>query len=149
MKSIEIVVLAYAILFGIDLIVTVMNPLMKYLELNPLVPNPITGLVVVILLNIAVLFLAVWAYKKRSADLRYIILYILLTLCMVRITVIINNVQALLNPPTLSQAIVFSQTARTVVARKVYSQLIIQQLMPYLAAVISFMLFRKDHKVIL
>ena len=117
--------------------------LLNYLEANPLYPY--IGLWGIAAVNI-VLLIGIYTFYGRSKNVttRFAIFNSMMTLVVIRIFVIINNWKVLQNPPTLEVA----QAITVEFKRQAVLNLVVPFVIPYIIAVLTFIFFTYDHKVV-
>jgi len=139
--------IAFLVLFIVDLFLTLrMGDIGKLLEANLVYPYiGITGIVIVNLIIIGIFYLL---YKRSTnPSSRFYYINLLVTLCVVRLFVILNNIQVILNPPTMEQAMEYSAQATAAVKVAAISNIAWISFVPYFIAVITYLIWRMDHKI--
>jgi len=141
--AILILLVAFTILTIADLISTLrLGALVQYLEANPLYSY--IGLPGIIGINILLLLAIYWLYKKtKSVNSRYYCILILVTITIVKLFVVANNIQVALDPPTIEQAMAVT-TEMKMQSIKKFSYM---AFVPYLISLISYLFFKIDHLI--
>jgi len=146
-KGIKYALIFYLILVLADLVSTLMSwELVEYLEANPLFNYG--GLPLIIFLNILIVYIFYKIYTKtENTNLRFYILFILVSVMTTRCIVIWSNIQIALNPPTIEQ--IMSIPAESLKQMKVTQtvEMIALNMLPLLNGAVTWILFNKDHEV--
>jgi len=139
--AIIILVIAYTILTIADLISTLsLGELVQYLEANPVYSY--IGIPGIVGINILLLLAVFWLYRKTdNVDSRYYCILILITITILKVFVVFNNIQVALDPPTIQQAMAVT-TEMKVQSIKKFSYM---AFIPYLISIISYLFFKIDH----
>lgn len=142
-KGITIAVVAGAVLILADLISTMLlKDLLPYLEANPFFSK--IGLVGIVILNVVMVGGMYHLYNKtNSTTYRYIWINLLVTIILMKLLAVINNVQVYLNPPTIEIA----QQITTEMKVQVVTSFGWMAVVPYAISIITFYLFKFDHKI--
>jgi len=146
-KGIKYTLIFYLVLVLADLVSTLMSwELVEYLEANPLFN--FGGIPLIIFLNFLLVYIFYKIYtKSENPNLRFYLLFILVTVMTTRCIVIYNNVQLAMNPPTLAQVQAISTEQLQQMKTQMITQLIALNMIPFLNGAITWILFRKDHEV--
>ncbi|MDD9954116.1 MAG: hypothetical protein OXR66_07315 [Candidatus Woesearchaeota archaeon] len=142
-------ILTATIFFFVVLIADVISTfslreLVPYLEAN--LVYPYIGVAGVLLINVAFVGGLYYLYVRAPhPDARFVILFALVTFCIVRVVVVWGNIQVVLDPPTLEAAQQITQSMR-VAAVVYYAKM---NLLPYIIGIVTYWLFRLDHDVTL
>ena len=147
-NSFKVLFIVYILAIAADLGSTLINwELIKYLEANPL--YQFGGLPLIILLNLLVAGVYWWAYSNsKNPATRFMITYSLVAIIVTRILVIKANLGVhadfVANPTIVLEAakqVTQSQKMEYVTRYAVLN------ILPMLNGVITFLFFRKDHKI--
>lgn len=146
-KGIKYALLFYLILVLADIVSTIMNwELIQYLEANPLYKYG--GLPLITILNLVIIYLFYRIYDKtENINLRFYLLFILISVTTTRAIVVWNNIQIFLNPPTVEQVLVIPAQQMAQMKQQYRFELITLNIIPFLNGAITWILFRKDHEV--
>ena len=144
-----------------DLISTLLNgELVQYLEANPIYKYG--GLSLILFLNALIYSYFWWIYhrRKKRIDDRYFVILAMCFIVFMRITVIMGNLEVAYDIPkeiaeerniTIAEAKEIQlEHAKTVTDEQkleYVKDLMIPNLLPYLAAIVAWMLYRMDHNV--
>lgn len=142
-KAIKVIISIFILITLVDLVTTLrFGVLMKYLEANPFYQY--IGITGIIGINLLLIFGVYWIYKNsKLITNRFLYLNLMVTVCIGKIIAVINNIKVGLDPPTLQQAVQVTQVMKVqAVAAFGYTMAI-----PYLIAIITFLLFKLDHKI--
>jgi len=132
----------YVFMFFVDLWSTLINwDLVKHLEANPLFR--IGGLPLITAFNI-VIMAGVWFWYTRSnsGHTRFVLMWGMVMIIMLRFVVSYQNYQIYLDPPSLEVARSFT------VAQKndfVLKELVLVNVLPMFQALFTFWFWKKDH----
>ena len=139
----KIIIVVFVLLTMADLATTLrFGDLIKYLEVNPVYQS--IGLIGIVALNIILMIGVIWLYyRSKNVTNRFLFLNLIVTVCAAKIIAVVNNIQVGLNPPTLQQAMQVTTQVKVQAAVSFGYMMFI----PYLIAIITFMLFKKDHNV--
>ena len=132
----------YTLMLIADLITTLRTgQLMQYLESNPLFQ--FGGLLPIIILNIIVMVIYYFVYKKGSVDARFYVMFSLVTIIITRAFAVINNWNIGSNPPTLEEAMLVT----TAMKNEAMLSLAKMNIMPIVNIILTWSLFKIDHRV--
>lgn len=139
--------ITYVVLLIVDIVLTLnFGELVKYLELNLI--YPFIGILGVVVVNLIIIAVVYWLYKRsRKPMTRFYYINLLVTICMTRILVIYNNVQVLMDPPTIQQAVEFAATATTAIKTVAIIQVAWMTFIPYFMGIITYWIWSLDHKI--
>lgn len=140
--------LLYVLFLTADIITTVRIPdsIRQYLELNPVYAY--VGIPGVVALNLICLAIYIILYMRTKNTLtRFIIINMIITVCVIRLFVVYNNIEVYNNQPSVEQAARFAQTNKSEAAIATFQHLAWAAYVPYVISLLSFVLFRKDHVV--
>jgi uncharacterized membrane protein len=142
-KSISLAILFYLILTCIDLLSTLfLTDLYPYLESNIIFPY--VGILGILIVNIIIITIAYLYYIKSEDEyLRFIILLAIISFAIVKILIIHNNIGIYLDPPTLEEAMQVTNEKK-LDGVLLYSML---NILPFVVGIITYILFRIDHKI--
>jgi len=158
----------FKILFGIsvvlviaDVISTLLNgELVQYLEVNPIYKYG--GISLIILLNALIYYYFWWVYhrKREKVDDRYFAILAMCFIVFMRITVIIGNLQVAYEVPqeiaeesniTIAEAkevqLEYAKTVTDEQKLQYMKDLMIPNLLPYVIALVAWIIYRMDHEV--
>lgn len=119
-----------------------LGDLAYHLEANPIYPY--VGFTGIILLNIALFWLAAYLYVKKNAGIRLLVTWYFVVLLTTRIIVVYMNHLVYLNPPTLEAAISISQAQKT---EYVFNNQMLINIFPMLHALLTYFFYRFDHNI--
>src|SRR4030067_2754671 len=127
--------------FILDLISTLINwKYVPYLETNKLFHY--AGLPGVIFSNIFIIVFCYYMYVTcGSSSWRFFYLYLLVLIIMIRIPAIIGNFQLYHTAPPMDVVINVPESVK----QEYFVRTVSSGLSPYLIAILSFLLYRKDH----
>ena len=94
-------------------------------------------------LNLIVFYLFYRWYVKGSVTTRFIVLNSLTTINIIRILAIVNNIGVYLAKPTLEMA----KAVTPAMKQAAYSKFAFLALLPYLITIVTYFLFKLDHKI--
>lgn len=141
-KGFKILIIIYVFLLTADLISTLINgELVQYLEANPLFA--FGGLPLITFLNIGVVFLLCYFYKKGSITARFNVIFVMVVSSLIRIAVIQSNLMIHANPPTIAQAMAVTEAQKTALLVKNASLTIL----PFFSTIFTWLFFKIDHEV--
>jgi len=160
-KGFKILFFTSIVLVLADIVSTLLNgDLVQYLEANPIYKYG--GLSLILFLNVLVHLYFWWIYHRRKerVDDRYFIILAMCFIVFMRITVIMGNLEVAYDIPkeiaeerniTIAEAKEIQlEHAKTVTDEQkleYVKDLMIPNLLPYLAAIVAWMLYRMDHNV--
>ena len=125
---------------------SMMGPLIQYLESNILYKY--IGLTGIVIINLFLVLFFYWIYRRaKQPSTRFIYLNVLVTLIVVRIMVVFNNVQIYLNKPK-DAAIALELAKQVTQAQKIATVMYVAKLafLPFLIGVITYFIWQLDHK---
>ena len=144
-KGIIIATTLFVVAAVLDLFSTSLlgKDLLQFLETNPF--YSLLGIPGLVVLNLGVAALFFYGYKLTTrATLRYSFLLCMVSVTLLRVFIIINNLSVASNPPTVEQVQGISEEFR----RSYYLLHVVQPLLvAYVPAFLAFFLFEKDHKI--
>lgn len=141
-KSFTLLIVIYLITAIIDFISTIrLGELVQYLESNPLYQYG--GFFLIILVNILLIGIMFYLYKKGNINTRFIITFYLVAIIITRIIVIKQNLAIGANPPTLQQAMAVTPKMKT----ETIKRLLTVNILPFFNGIIAWLFFRNDHKI--
>lgn len=142
-KGIIIAAVAFVLVLIADTISTLrLGELTKYLEASPLYET--VGITGIVILNLVLLGLVIYLYHISSMpSTRFIWTNALVTVVIIRILVVLNNIRVGLNPPTIQQAMQVTQAMKTATI----THFAFEAFFPYLIAIVTYWLFTLDHKI--
>lgn len=141
--SIKILAIVFLVVTLADLISTLMfGERIKYAEANPLYPYiGLTGIIVCNLLYVAFFY---WIYtRSNKSDRRFIYLNVLVTVCIVKVLVVYNNIGIYLTHPTLEQVMTITPEMKTAATIKLAGTTIL----PLFIGIITYYFFKLDHHI--
>lgn len=142
-KGIIIGSILFIVLLVIDLATTLkLGKLSGYLEANPLYPY--IGFSGIVLINIILIAVVYWLYRRSdNVDARFFYMNSLVTFCIIRILIVVNNIRVGLNPPTIQQAQQVTTAMKVATVNKFFWIAYI----PFFIGIISYILYKIDHKI--
>ena len=134
----------FALMLMADLISTLLLwDLVKYLEANPIFET--AGLGGIVALNLFFGGFMYFLYVRSSKPTnRFLYINLLVTVSVLRIVVVFNNVQVYLSHPTLQQAQAVTEAAKQATVREFWWLTMI----PYTIALVSYWFFSRDHIIL-
>jgi len=133
----------FALMLMADLISTLLLwDLVKYLEVNPLFDSAGLGGIVALNLFFGGFLYFLYNRSKKTTN-RFLYINLLVTVSILRIVVVFNNVQVYLSKPTLVQAQAVTEAAKQATMREFWWLTMI----PYAIAIVSYWFFSRDHKI--
>lgn len=142
-KGILIVVVVSVVLLAIDIGSTLyLGDLVPFLEANILYKY--IGLTGIALVNLAIIGCVAFLYwRSRSIVFRYTWMNILVSVMVVRMIVIVNNIKVCMNPPSMEVAMAISDEVK----RQAVSHFSLLAYLPFLIGIMTFIFYSIDHKI--
>lgn len=138
-KGFWIVFIIYVVMFLVDLFSTLLNwGLIDELEANPL--YGFGGLPLIIFVNLLMFMFFIWIYKKDVSN-RFMCMYVMTMIILIRIIVIRGNISVFLNPPTAQEIILYAAVAKKAAVRNLFNI----SVLPWLVGAFTWLFFKMDH----
>ena len=141
--------IVYFVLLVADVISTLAcgQEVISYLEVNPLYKYG--GFVLISALNLLLMYLFYRMYTKtENINLRFYILFVLVSVMTTRCLAIYGNTQIALNPPTIEYLKSIGTAQLQQMKVETMKQMMVLNLLPFINGAITWIMFSNDHKVI-